>query len=194
MAARIPNAQSHRSRTTPSPVLANIIKSCSHKSKLKFVNPEANSDSNYIAERTIQYAITSVNIACAHNWNYKKSLKKHTIIISLLAVQTLNKIKLIWRPNMNNEWRSEKSQDMKKITTITMNKKMSVVTTLYNYVSPVYRSLCRFLPGTTLHAILEQNIEIHNSHYCCAHILHTPLHSHACTHLSSYTHVHTCTH
>ena len=50
----------------PSPVLANIIiHSCSHKSKLKFVNIEADSDSNYIAERTIQYAITSVIIACA---------------------------------------------------------------------------------------------------------------------------------
>ena len=36
-------------------------------SKLKFVNPEVDSDSNYIAERTIQYAISSVIIACAHN-------------------------------------------------------------------------------------------------------------------------------
>ena len=59
----------------------------------------------------------------------------------------------------------------------------------YNYVSPMYHSLCRFLPGTTLHTILEQNIKIHNSHCCCAHTLHT--HMHARTHLSSYIHVHT---
>ena len=60
----------------------------------------------------------------------------------------------------------------------------------YNYVSPIYRSLCRFLPGTTLHTILEQNIKIHNSHCCCAHTLHTPL-PYARMHLSSYIHVHT---
>ena len=91
---------------------------------------------------------------------------------------------------MNEDVR--KSQDVKKITTITMNKKMSVVTTLYNYVSPMYCSLCRFLPGTTLHAILEQNIKIRNSHYCCAHTLHTPLHSHACMH--TLIKLHSCAH
>ena len=65
----------------------------------------------------------------------------------------------------------------------------------YNYVSPMYRSLCRFLPGTTLHTILEQNIKIHNSHCCCAHTLHTPLHSHVCTHALIKLHscAYTCT-
>ena len=38
---------------------------------------------------------------------------------------------------MNNEWRSEKSQGMKKVTTIIMNKKMSVVTTLQLFLTYV---------------------------------------------------------
>ena len=92
---------------------------------------------------------------------------------------------------MNEEVR--KLQDMKKITTIIMNKKMSVVTTLSDYTTMSHLCIAPWadscLEQPCLHAILEQNIKIHNSHYCCAHTLHTPLHSHACTHLSSYTHV-----
>ena len=38
---------------------------------------------------------------------------------------------------MNNEWRYEKSQGMKKVTTIIMNKKMSVVTTLQLFLTYV---------------------------------------------------------
>ena len=64
---------------------------------------------------------------------------------------------------MNNELSSEKSQDMNKITTIIMNKKMSLVSTLSDYTTMSHLCItpcadsCLEQP---LHAIVEQNIKM----------------------------------
>ena len=64
---------------------------------------------------------------------------------------------------MNNELSSEKSQDVNKITTIIMNKKMSLVSTLSDYTTMSHLCItpcadsCLEQP---LHAIVEQNIKM----------------------------------
>ena len=75
-----------------------------------------------------------------------------------------------------------------------MNKKMSVVTTLYNYVSPVYRSLCRFLPGTTpAYAIaIQSKILKYTTATTAVHTLSTLLYTHM--HAHTYQATLTCTH
>ena len=73
---------------------------------------------------------------------------------------------------------------------------MSVVTTLYNYVSPVYHSFTVQILAWNNRCIpyLEQNIKIHNSHYSvtAVHTLSTLLYTHM--HAHTYQATLTCTH